>query len=94
MLLRAILSGEFGMVSCLVKLRKKTFLVGFVVCLIMMITFFGDCTFLSFVELRNNPEFLPLMSKDRTNWPRCLLWHGWLPGLTSRTSGTSLGYCF
>ena len=20
------------------------------------------------------------MSRDRTNWPRCLLWHGWLPG--------------
>ena len=42
----------------------------------------------SFVELRNQPEFLPLMSKDRTHWPRCLLWHGWLPGLSSRTLGT------
>ena len=28
------------------------------------------------------------MSKDRTHWPRCLLWHGWLPGLSSRTMGT------
>ena len=28
------------------------------------------------------------MSRDRTHWPRCLLWHGWLPGLTSRTVGT------
>ena len=28
------------------------------------------------------------MSKDRTHWPRCLLWHGWVPGLTSRTVGT------
>ena len=28
------------------------------------------------------------MSKDRTRWPRCLLWHGWLPGLSSRTIGT------
>ena len=46
---------------------------------------FWDCTFPPFEELRNSPEFLPLMSRDRTNWPRCLLWHGWLPGLTSRT---------
>ena len=21
------------------------------------------------------------MSLDRSKWPRCLLWHGWLPGL-------------
>ena len=28
------------------------------------------------------------MNRDRTNWPRCLLWHGWLAGLTSRTSGS------
>ena len=50
---------------------------------------FWDCTFLPFVERRNSPEFLPLMSRDRTNWPRCLLWHGWLPGLISRTTGSS-----
>ena len=79
---------EFGMASCLARLRKKTFLVGFVVRLIMMAIFFWDCTFPPFVELRSQPEFLPLMSKDRTHWPRCLLWHGWLPGLSSRTLGT------
>ena len=28
------------------------------------------------------------MNRDRTHWPRCLLWHGCLPGLTSRTVGT------
>ena len=39
-------------------------------------------------KVRNNPEFLPLMNRDRTNWPRCLLWHGWLPGLSSGTSGS------
>ena len=27
------------------------------------------------------PEFPYLMSLDRSNWPRCLLWRGWLPGL-------------
>ena len=56
--------------------------------LIMMAILFWDCTFPPFVELRNQPEFLPLMSKDRSHWPRCLLWHGWLPGLSSRTLGT------
>ena len=25
------------------------------------------------------------MNRDRTRWPRCFLWHGWLPGLTSGT---------
>ena len=28
------------------------------------------------------------MKRDRTDWPRCLLWHGWLPGLTSRSTGS------
>ena len=47
-----------------------------------------DCTFHLFFELRSNPEFLPLMNRDRTHWPRCLLWRGWLPGLTSRSSAS------
>ena len=28
------------------------------------------------------PNLLSLMSLDRSKWPRCLLWHGWLPGLS------------
>ena len=32
-------------------------------------------------HVRELPEFAYLMSLDRSNWPRCLLWHGWLPGL-------------
>ena len=31
--------------------------------------------------MRELPEFAFLMSLDRSKWPRCLLWHGWLPGL-------------
>ena len=77
--------GEFGMASCSVRKRKK------IPCRFCGAPdddghVLGDCTFSPFVELRNNPEFLPLMSKDRTHWPRCLLGHDWLPGLTSRTS--------
>ena len=73
------------MASCLVRLRKKTFLVGFCGAPDNDGHHFWDCTFPPFVELRSEREFLPLMSKDRTHWPRCLLWHGWLPGLSSRT---------
>ena len=77
---------EFGMASCSVKL-KRTFFVfrgaknndGH---------FFGGSYFSLTVDLRNNPEFVLFVSKDRTHWPRCLFWHGWLPGLTSRAVGT------
>ena len=32
--------------------------------------------------LRENPEFHDLMRVDKAHWPRCLLWHGWLPVLS------------
>ena len=32
-------------------------------------------------HVRELPEFATLMSLDRSNWLRCLLWHGWLSGL-------------
>ena len=31
--------------------------------------------------------FAHLMSLDRSKWPRCLLWHGWLPGLSGISDG-------
>ena len=34
---------------------------------------FWECTY---------PEFHDLMSEDKAHWPRCLLWHGWLPMLS------------
>ena len=40
------------------------------------------------VEVRENPEFFSPTSQDHTKWPRCLLWRGWLPGLSSLTFGT------
>ena len=33
-------------------------------------------------HVKELPEFASLMSLDRRKWPRCLLWHGWLPGLS------------
>ena len=29
----------------------------------------------------SSPIFMSLMARNRSNWPRGLLWHGWLPGL-------------
>ena len=44
---------------------------------------FWECTFLPTLQVRELPEFMPLVARDRRNWPRCLLWQGWLPGLCS-----------
>ena len=33
------------------------------------------------VHVRELPEFTPLMARDRREWLRCLIWHGWLLGL-------------
>ena len=42
---------------------------------------FWECTFPPLQHVRDLPEFAYLMSLDRSKWPRCFLWHGWLPGL-------------
>ena len=49
---------------------------------------FWDCTFPPLVEIREHPEFHDLMEMGKTSWPRCLLWHGWLP-LHSGANGGS-----
>ena len=61
---------------------------GFVVVMIMMVIFFGDCPFPPLVEIRENPEFHELMEMDKSFWPRCLLWHGWLPMLSGVNRGS------
>ena len=44
---------------------------------------FWECSFPPSLpqHVRELPEFAFLMSLDRSKWPRCLLWHGWLLGL-------------
>ena len=52
------------------------------VLLTVMVISFGECTFPPLVEIRENSEFHDLMRMDKAHWPRCLLWHGWLPMLS------------
>ena len=49
---------------------------------------FWDCTFPPLVEIRENPEFHDLMEMDKSCWPWCLLWHGWLPMLSGLNRGS------
>ena len=49
---------------------------------------FWECTFPALVEIRENPEFHDLMREDKAHWPRCLLWHGWLPMLSGVNGAT------
>ena len=49
---------------------------------------FWECTFPPLVEIRENPEFHELMEVDKSFWPRCLLWHGWLPLLSGANFGS------
>ena len=43
---------------------------------------FWECTCPPLVEIRENPEFHDLIRMNEGHWPRCLLWHGWLPKLS------------
>ena len=42
---------------------------------------FWDCPYPPFVHIRESVEFRSLLLHNRESWPRCLLWHGWLPAL-------------
>ena len=43
---------------------------------------FWECNFPLVVHVRELSKFTLLVARDRSSWPRCLLWHGWLPGLS------------
>ena len=48
---------------------------------------FLDCPFPPLVAIRESPEFCGIVSLDKGSWPRCLLWHGWLPALSGSEFG-------
>ena len=47
-----------------------------------------DCPYPPLVAVRESPEFSRLIYWDKTEWPWCLLWHGWPPS----SSGNMIGY--
>ena len=63
---------------------RKSFLVDVVEKEMEMVTYSGVyfSPHLSPVSMSGIFLSLPLMSLNRSNWPRCLLWHGWWPGLS------------
>ena len=48
---------------------------------------FWECSYLPLVAIRESPEFHDIVSLDKAGWPRCLLWHGWLPALSGADDG-------
>ena len=72
---------EFGTDSFLARPRRKMFPANSVAKKDGDGHLFWECTFHPPEHVRDLPEFATLMSLNRSNWPRCLLWHGWLPGL-------------
>ena len=75
-----------GTVFSLGRLGGLLLIVGFVVLLMVMVICF--CLFPPLVEIRESPEFHDLMREDKSHWPRCLLWHGWLPMLSVTNRGS------
>ena len=67
------------------RLRRKTFIVVFCGERDGDGHLFWECPFSPspLQHVGDLPDFAYLMSLDRSNWPRCLLWHGWLPGLNA-----------
>ena len=49
---------------------------------------FWDCAFPPLVEILENPDFHCLKEMDKSHWPRCFLWHGWLPLLSGANGGS------
>ena len=86
MLIRAILSGGVWNGFLLSKVKKEDVPCRFCGAPDNDGHLFWDCTFPPFVELRNQPEFLPLMSKDRTHWAP-------LSSVARLASGFIFSYC-
>ena len=80
--------------SFLARPRRKTFLVDFAGKRDGDGHLFWECSFPPLQHVRDLPEFSFLMSLDRSKWPRCLLWHGWLPGLNGVLGDKPWGFVF
>ena len=77
-LLRGVLVGGVWNGFCWERSGIVMFLVGFVVVMIMVVIFFGIALFHLLLRFEKIVNF----KMDKSCWPRCLLWHGWLPMLS------------
>ena len=48
---------------------------------------FWEWSYLPPVAVRESPEFHDMVRLDKGGWPRCLLWHGWLPAMSGAEDG-------
>ena len=44
--------------------------------------------------MRDFVEFLPFVALVKAHWPRCVIWHGWLPALGSGVLSSQLEKAF
>ena len=84
MLLRSILCGRTWNGFLLGKTKEEEVPCRFCGCVDGDGHLFCYCPPPSFVHIRNHPEFIPVFKLNRSSWPRCLAWHGWLPALSPR----------
>ena len=75
MLLRAILRGSVWNGFLLGQAKEEEVLCRFCGNRDGVGHYFGSVS-LSILHVRELPELVSLMSLDRSNWPRCLLWQG------------------
>ena len=81
--------GGFCGASCLVRFGTDFFSKSFLWMLLEMVIFSGSALTSSGPNSKN-PEFHDLVQRDKSNWPRYLLWHGLLLAL-AYPGGRSLG---
>ena len=68
--------------------KEKSFLVVLVEVLLMLDICFGSALIFLLFTMVKVPSFVIFCFVDRTSWPWCLPWHGWLPALAC-TGGAS-----
>ena len=85
-LLRAILVGRVWNGFLLVRMRSEDFPCRFCGGVDGDGRLFWDCSFLPSVDLRESPEFSSLINLSKDIWPRFMLWHDSLPGLTRQSA--------
>ena len=71
-----------GMVFFLVVFVVRSFHVGFVELQMVMVIYFGTVLFLLLLRFVKILNFMISSEWIKGHWPRCLLWHGWLPYLS------------